>query len=129
MRQDEPPRPLPPPVFEAIPNFLLLPTTSTMSLTAPTEAIYPDIYTAFTSIQAHAKEHGYSRRASRVVFACDCAGKFDSKCKDPNSHSSKQQNTGSKKCGRLVRIKLRQEQVIQKLGFEGKNLRHYSPYT
>ena len=33
-----------------------------MSLTAPPEAIYPDIDTAFTAIQAHAKEHGYAFR-------------------------------------------------------------------
>jgi hypothetical protein len=88
-----------------------------MSLTAPPEAVYPDIDTAFTAIQAHAKEHGYAfrrhqMRSNRRVFACDRAGKYDSKGKDPNTHSSKQrESTGSKKCGCLMRVELRQDKI------------------
>jgi hypothetical protein len=36
------------------------PTTTTMSLTAPPEAIYDDVDSAFTELQEHAKEHGYA---------------------------------------------------------------------
>jgi hypothetical protein len=74
-----------------------------MSLAAPPKAIYPDIDSAFSEIQEHAKEHGYAlfrsyKKPSRVVFACDRAGKYDSRGKDPNTHSTKQRkNTGSKK--------------------------------
>jgi hypothetical protein len=32
----------------------------TMSVSAPPEAIYPDIATGFAAIHAHAKEHGYA---------------------------------------------------------------------
>lgn len=38
----------------------LLPPTNTMSLLPPTEDIYPDPATAFTAIQAHARQHGYT---------------------------------------------------------------------
>jgi hypothetical protein len=95
-----------------------------MSLTALSEAIYDDVDSAFSEIQAHAREHGYtffrySRKPSRVVFACDRARKYDSKGKDPNSHSSKQrQNTGSKKCNCLMRVELRQDDIKQ-LGSQG----------
>jgi hypothetical protein len=92
-----------------------------MSLTAPPEAVYPDIDTAFTSIQAHAKEHGYAfrrhlTRSNRCVFACDRAGKYGSRGKDPNTHSSKQcQSTGSKKCDCLMRVELRQDKLSSKV--------------
>ena len=88
-----------------------------MSLTAPPEAVYPDVDTAFTAIQAHAKENGYafcrySRKASRVVFTCNCAGKYNLKGKDPNTHSSRQrQSTGTKKTGCLIKVVLRQDRV------------------
>jgi hypothetical protein len=46
------------------------------------------------------------------VFTCDRAGKYDSKGKDPNTHSSKQRpNTGSKKCGCLMRVELRKDNL------------------
>jgi hypothetical protein len=53
-----------------------------MSLAAPPKAIYPDIDSAFSEIQEHAKEHGYAlfrsyKKPSRVVFACDRARKYD----------------------------------------------------
>jgi hypothetical protein len=88
-----------------------------MSLTAPPEAIYPDINTATASIQVHTKEHGYAfcqynTRSNRLVFTCDCAGKYDSKGKDPNTHSSKQrQSTGSKKCECLMRVELCRDEI------------------
>jgi hypothetical protein len=88
-----------------------------MSLTAPPEAVYPDIDTAFTELQAHAKENGYAfcrylKKGNRLVFACDRAGKYNSKGKDPNTHSSKQrQSTGSKKCDCLMRVELRQDKL------------------
>jgi hypothetical protein len=31
-----------------------------MSLSAPPPAVYPDLATGFTAIQAHAKQHGYA---------------------------------------------------------------------
>jgi hypothetical protein len=88
-----------------------------MSLAAPPEAIYPDVDSAFSEIQEHAREHGYAlfryyRKPSRVVFACDRAGRYDSKGKDPNTHSSKQRkNTGSKKCECLMKVELRLDKV------------------
>jgi hypothetical protein len=88
-----------------------------MSLTAPPEAVYPDINTALASIQVHAKDYGYafcrySTKSNRLVFACDRSGKYNSKGKDPNTHSSRQrQSTGSKKCGCLMRVELRLDQI------------------
>jgi hypothetical protein len=84
-----------------------------MSLSAPPEAIYPDPNTAFTAIQLHAKQHGYaffrfSSKPSRIVFACDRAGKYDSRGKDPHTDESKQRKkTGSKKCGCLMKVAIR----------------------
>jgi hypothetical protein len=84
-----------------------------MSLLPPPEAIYPDPEAAFAAIQAHAKDHGYAfkkrgKRASRLVFTCDRAGKYDPKGKDPAVHESKQRKaTGSKMCGCLMSVELR----------------------
>ena len=51
-------------------------------------------------------------RPTRRVFACDRAGKYDSKGKDPNTHSSKQRkNTGSKKCECLMKVELRLDKL------------------
>ena len=77
-----------------------LPTPESCGL-APSEAIYPDIPTAFATIQAHAKANGYafSRREGkpkRVVFVCR---QIDPRGKDPNTYTSKQRTkTGTKKC-------------------------------
>jgi len=84
-----------------------------MALAAPIEAIYPDPSTAFTAVQAYAKYQGYAlikldKKPSRVVFACDRMGKYDSKGKDLSLHKSRQRkSTGSKKCGCLMRVELR----------------------
>ena len=84
-----------------------------MPLTAPPEDIYPDVDTAFASVQAHAKEQGYAFRrhmtkAKRRVFACDRAGRYDPRGKDSNTHESKQRGkTGTKKCNCLMRVELR----------------------
>jgi hypothetical protein len=83
-----------------------------MSLTAPPEAVYPDIDTGFAAIQAHARVNGYAfyrynRRPTRVVYLCDRASKYDSKGKNSNTHESKQRkNTGSKKCECLIKVVL-----------------------
>jgi hypothetical protein len=88
-----------------------------MSLAAPPEAVYPDIDTGFAAIQAHAKAHGYAlvqrdKKATRVLYTCDRAGKYDSKGKNPNVHISRQRkNTGSKKCECLMRVVLRLDQI------------------
>jgi hypothetical protein len=88
-----------------------------MSLSPPSEAIYDSVDTAFTAIQAHAKAHGYAfsrliTRPSRVVFALDRAGKYDSRGKDLATDSSKQRKrTGSKKCGCLMKVDIRQDRV------------------
>jgi hypothetical protein len=84
-----------------------------MSLLPPPEAIYPDPDTAQIAIQLHAKQNGYAfyrftSRATRILFACDRAGNYDSKGKDPAVHKSKQRKrTGSKKCGCLMKVELR----------------------
>ena len=84
-----------------------------MSLITPPEAVYPDIDTAFTELQSHAEEHGYaffrySKKATRVYFVCDRARKYDSRGKDPDTHSTKQhKNTGSKGCRCLMKVVLR----------------------
>lgn len=54
-----------------------------MSLTGPYEAVYLKIATAFTVIQAHAKEHGEAlsqpdKEATKAVYTCDRAGKIRS---------------------------------------------------
>jgi hypothetical protein len=88
-----------------------------MSLAAPPEAIYPDIESAFTEIQEHTREHGYAicraqMRPDRRVFTCDRAGKYNSKGKDPNTHSSKQRKkTGSKKCECPMKVELRLDKL------------------
>jgi hypothetical protein len=69
-----------------------------MPLTAPPEAVYPDVDTAFTVIQAHAKENGYAfyrhdKKHSRVLHACDRAGKYNPKGKNSDTHSSKQRQS------------------------------------
>ena len=89
-----------------------------MSLVPLPEAVYPDPATGFAAIQAHAKAHGYAlfRRTSnttKVIYTCDRAGKYDPRGKDPNIHGSKQRKgTGSKKCGCLMRVELRQDNVL-----------------
>jgi hypothetical protein len=88
-----------------------------MSLTAPPEAIYLDVDSAFSEIQAHAREHRYSicraqMKPTRRVFTCDRAGKYNLKGKDPNTHSSKQRNkTSSKKCDCPMKVELRQDLI------------------
>jgi hypothetical protein len=87
-----------------------------MSLAAPPEAIYPDVDSAFSEIQEHTRDHGYAfrrhqMRPTRRVFACDRTGKYDLKGKDLNTHSSKQRQTGSKKCGCLMRVELRKDNL------------------
>jgi hypothetical protein len=70
-----------------------LPTTQSCG-PAPLKAIYPDVPTAFTAIQAHAKAYGYAiscrdKRPKRVLFVCDRAGKYDPNGKNPNTDISK----------------------------------------
>jgi hypothetical protein len=51
-------------------------------------------------------------RSTRRVFTCGRAGKYNSKGKDLNTHSSKQrQNTGSKECGCPMKVVLRLHQI------------------
>jgi hypothetical protein len=77
-----------------------------MSLRPPSEAIYASVDSALTAIQVRAKANGYvfsrvTTRPSRVIFACDRAGKYDSRGKDPATDASRRRKgTGSKKCGR-----------------------------
>jgi hypothetical protein len=84
-----------------------------MSLAPPPEAIYPDRDTAFQAIQLHAKDHGYavlkrSTKPSRVIVACDRAGQYQAKGKDPAIHPSRQRKaTGSKKCECLMKVEIR----------------------
>lgn len=86
-----------------------------MSLSPPSEASYTSVDTAFIAIQAHAKAHGYAfarvtTRPSRVIFACDRAGKYDPRGKDLATNTSKRRKgTGSKKCGCLMKVELRRD--------------------
>jgi hypothetical protein len=88
-----------------------------MSLIPPPEASYPDVDTAFTAIQAHAKRAGYAflkldKKPHRVLFSCDRAGKYRSIGKKATVHPSKQRKaTSSKKCECLMRVELRQDKV------------------
>ena len=88
-----------------------------MALLPSPSAIYTNPKAASTSIQLHAKDQGYdltrfSNKASRIVFTCDRAGKYDSKGKDPATDRSKQRKaTGSKKCGCLMRVEIRFSQI------------------
>jgi hypothetical protein len=88
-----------------------------MPLTAPPEDIYPDVKTAFDSIQAHAKGEGYAfkrhqNKPTRRVFTCDRAGDYDPRGKGPNTHPSKQRgNSGTKKCGCLMQVELRLDKL------------------
>jgi hypothetical protein len=83
-----------------------------MSLLPPPEAIYPDPTTAFNAIQLRAKDYGYAfmkrnKKPSRLLFACDRAGNYDPKGKVLTVDKSKQrENTGSKKCGCLMKVEL-----------------------
>ena len=88
------------------------PPASTMSLLPPPKAIYPDPTTAFTAIQAHARQHGYAfikfnKKPSRLLFAYDRAGNYDPRGKVLTIDKSKQrENTSSKKCRCLIRVEL-----------------------
>ena len=78
----------------------------------PPAAVYPDISTAFTAIQAHAKAHRYAfftrnSKPTRVVYTCDGEGKGDSRPKTPNIHEQRQRKgSRSKKCGCEIRVAL-----------------------
>jgi hypothetical protein len=105
-----------------------------MSLLPPPEAIYPDPATAFTAIQAHARQHGYAvcRRDSRrnkEVYTCDRAGQYNPKGKSSQVHPSKQRNnTGSKKCGCLMRVVLQLDEVSNMWNLEVPHAAHnHSP--
>jgi hypothetical protein len=88
-----------------------------MSLLPPPEAIYPDPATAFTTIQVPARQHGYAvfqrdKRSFKVVYTCDRAGQYNPKGKASHVDPSKQRkNTGSKKCGCLMKVVLRLDKV------------------
>lgn len=95
-----------------------------MPLAPPPESVYPDIPTALAAIQLHAKAEGYAfvkldQKQNRVLFACDRAGKYRAKGKDPALHSSKQRsNTGSKKCDCPMRAALRHDRISNQWSLE-----------
>ncbi len=58
---------------------------------APPEVVYTNIPTTLASVQAYAKGHGYAfhirdTRPKKVIFACDCGGKYQSKGKKNDLH-------------------------------------------
>ena len=87
----------------------------------PPAAVYPDILTAFSALQAHARAHGYAlfkrdsqppKVPTRVIYACDREGKGDSRAKNPNIHEQRRrQGTRSKKCGCKMRIALKRDLI------------------
>jgi hypothetical protein len=89
--------------------------TETVCGPAPSEALYKDLDTLFAAIQAHARDNGYAfftrnKKPRRVVYACDRAGKYDPKGKDPDVHPSKRRkNTGSKKCDCQMKVAATQQ--------------------
>ena len=49
----------------------------------------------------------------RIIFACDRAGKYQSKGKNPAVYKSKQRKrTGSKKCECLIKVELRLDHLL-----------------
>jgi hypothetical protein len=83
-----------------------------------TYSSYPNPDIAFKAIQAHAKGAGYAflkldKKPFRAVFACDREGSYNFKTKaNWATHTSKQRNnTGSKKCGCLMKVELRLDKV------------------
>jgi hypothetical protein len=84
---------------------------------APPAASYTDLTTGVSAIQAHAKANGYAffrrdKKAKRVVYACDRAGNYQSKGKNPDTHKSKQRHrTGSKKCDCKMRVALQLDDI------------------
>ena len=105
-----------------------------MPLTALPAANFANTATGFAALQAHAKANGYAiyrynKSSIREVFACDRARKYDSRGKNPSTHSSKQrQGTGSKKCGCPMRVALRLDRVSGSWGVEVLEAAHnHSP--
>ena len=88
------------------------------SLLPPPEAVYPNPEAAFTAIQLHAKNNGYTfkkhdKKPFRVIYSCDRAGKLNIRGKDPAVYKSKQRKaTGTKKCGCLMRVELRHDSPL-----------------
>ena len=84
---------------------------------APPEATYTDISTGIAAIQAYAQANGYAFRQrdkqhSRIVFVCDREGKYNHRGKNPNIHKSRQRhNTGTKKCGCLIKVAFRLDPI------------------
>jgi hypothetical protein len=113
----------------------LLPPANTMSLLPPPKAIYSDPNTALTAVQLHAKQHGYTfkihnKKASRVVFTCDRGGQYSSKGKDSKTHESRRRQTGSKKCGCLMKVELRLDRLSSQWMLQVLQGAHnYSPST
>jgi hypothetical protein len=89
-----------------------------MSLAPPPESLYTSHYLAFQAIQPHAKHHGYAvykayLKTSRLLIACDRAGQYDARGKDPEVHESRQRKAiGTKKCGCLMRVEVRQDPAL-----------------
>ena len=106
------------------PNFLLTTTTSTTCFTMespcacgppPPEAIYTDLETAATAIQAHAKQNGYAlfkrnSRPKRVVYVCDRFRKGQA-TKSSTYTSKRRLRSGSKKCGCNMRVDLKLDSI------------------
>lgn len=90
-----------------------------MPLTPPPEAQYTSRELAFQAVLTHARHHGYavfkhSTKPERLVIACDRAGKYDPRGKDPEVHKSRQRkDTGTKKCGCLMRVEARRDPTNQ----------------
>ncbi len=61
------------------------------------------------------RDNGYAfftrnKKPRRVVYACDRAGKYDAKGKDPDVHPTKRRkNTGSKKCDCQMKVATTQQ--------------------
>ncbi|RFU25063.1 hypothetical protein B7463_g11275, partial [Scytalidium lignicola] len=80
----------------------------------PPEALYTDLTALYASIQAFARANGYAFRIldskpRRKVYACDRAGKYDSRGKKDGVHQSKQRKSASKKCDCKMKVAAKQE--------------------
>ncbi|CZT48203.1 uncharacterized protein RSE6_08869 [Rhynchosporium secalis] len=105
-----------------MPNHALFDVVPSISIPcgpAPPIAIYSDIPTGFTAIQAYARAHGYTLRQRdirlfRALFVCDCAGKYDPKGKQLDVDTSKRRkDTRSKKCDCQIRVTLMKDRASE----------------
>jgi hypothetical protein len=85
----------------------------------PSEATYADLTATAASISEHAKSNGYalfkrSSKQQRVIYACDRAGKPQTRAKNLNIHESKRrERSRNKRCDCQIKVALKLDQITQ----------------